>query len=91
LHPPETLRSGLGELASEVIDCLGLVLILTAIIAGLILREPFINDPATDTAWSNALVFSLILDLLPHVQLDKVEPSTSLDINLVVVTELTID
>lgn len=40
---------------------------------GLILREVYINDPATDTAWTNALVFSMIMDLLPHVQLGDIQ------------------
>lgn len=42
---------------------------------GMILREAYINDPATDTAWTNALVFSMIVDLLPCVQLDDVSAS----------------
>jgi hypothetical protein len=45
--------------------------------SGLILREVYINDPATDTAWTNALVFSMIMDLLPHVQLGDIQASES--------------
>ena len=46
-------------------------------VPGLILREVYINDPATDTAWTNALVFSMIMDLLPYVQLDDIQASES--------------
>jgi hypothetical protein len=47
---------------------------------GLILREVYINDPATDTAWTNALVFSMIMDLLPCVEFDDIQASELLPI-----------
>jgi hypothetical protein len=54
-----------------------LLILCDASVPGLILREVYINDPATDTAWTNALVFSMIMDLLPHVQLGDIQASES--------------
>lgn len=44
---------------------------------GLVLRESYINDPTTDTCWTNAVIFSIIIDILPHLEVGKVELSES--------------
>jgi hypothetical protein len=72
---------GLGLVSHSLqIDGLAWDLLLTLCndsAPGLILREVYINDPATDTAWTNALVFSMIMDLLPHIRIGNIQASES--------------
>jgi hypothetical protein len=74
-YEPGRQRSALGELSSGSNFFFCTQAEVVAFVSGLILREPYINDTTTDTAWTNAVVFSMILDILPLIQHGSVQLS----------------